>query len=124
MREIGCCQLGVCIPLWEFAEFPLREDHLKSLAKRKRTLACIDKATSFGRLTEICSLMITLCLTRFLCLFFLQYSNGIPDSQGSKAKRDPALTTLLQALHLLWNLWLVHPPNVFLQKPNGGEFII
>ena len=22
MREIGCCQLGVYIPLWEFAEFP------------------------------------------------------------------------------------------------------
>ena len=29
MGEIGCCQLGVYIHLWKFAEFPWQEDHLK-----------------------------------------------------------------------------------------------
>ena len=33
MREIGCCQLGVYIPLWEFAEFPRWEDHLNKQTK-------------------------------------------------------------------------------------------
>ena len=28
MREIGCCQFGAYINLWEFADFPQREDHL------------------------------------------------------------------------------------------------
>ena len=33
MREIGCCQLGVYILLWEFREFPWQEDHLKQTDK-------------------------------------------------------------------------------------------
>ncbi len=28
MREICYCQRGVYMPLWEFAEFSLQEDHL------------------------------------------------------------------------------------------------
>ena len=35
MREIGCCQLGVYIPLWEFAEFPWREDHLNKQTNKQ-----------------------------------------------------------------------------------------
>ena len=31
MREIGCCLLGVLIPLWEYAEVPEWEDHLNKL---------------------------------------------------------------------------------------------
>ena len=38
MREIGCCQLGVYIPLLEFAEFPWCEDHQQQ--KRIQT-SCI-----------------------------------------------------------------------------------
>ena len=40
MREICCCQLGVYIPLREFAEFPLQEDHSK-LALLLPVRACI-----------------------------------------------------------------------------------
>ena len=35
MREIGCCQLGVYIPLWEFAEFPWWEDHLNKQTNKQ-----------------------------------------------------------------------------------------
>ena len=37
MREISCCQLGVNIPLWEFAKFPLREDHSNNTQTNKQT---------------------------------------------------------------------------------------
>ena len=34
MGEVGCCQLGVYIPLCEFAEFPRWEVHLKKIYKK------------------------------------------------------------------------------------------
>ena len=39
MREIGCCQLGVYIPLWEFSEFPWQEDHLNKQTNKQINIA-------------------------------------------------------------------------------------
>ncbi|XP_033625911.1 HEAT repeat-containing protein 3-like [Asterias rubens] len=53
---------------------------------------------------DVCEKMVSDDVMTPLTALLGQYSNGIPSSLGSKVKRDPALTTLLQALHLLWNL--------------------
>ena len=38
MREVGCCQLGVYIPLLEFAEFPSWEDFLNKQTNKQTLL--------------------------------------------------------------------------------------
>ena len=38
MREIGFCKLCVYIPLWEFAEFPQKEDHLNGQTHKRLSI--------------------------------------------------------------------------------------